>query len=60
MDEQKALKLTDPEEILAAAKEAEQRNCESHIIHQLYSNYYAAIERNIKNGTYYRQGRIRK
>ena len=45
MNELEALKLTKPVEILKAAKEAEQRNCESAIINQLYKNYYSAIEK---------------
>jgi len=45
MDEEKALQLTKPAEILKAAKEAEQRNCEPSIINQLYLNYYSAIEK---------------
>ena len=45
MNEQKALKLTDPEEILKAAKEAETRNCEESIIRQLWKNYFAAVEK---------------
>lgn len=42
MNEQKALALTDPKEILEAAKEAETRNCEESVIRQLYANYYKA------------------
>ncbi len=45
MNEQKALKLTDPKEILEAAMEAETRNCEESIIRQLYANYYKAVEK---------------
>lgn len=45
MNEQKALALTDPKEILEAAKEAETRNCEESIIRQLWKNYFAAVEK---------------
>ena len=45
MDEQKALQLTKSNEILRAAEEAEARNCEQHIISQLYENYYAACKK---------------
>ncbi len=42
MDEEKALKLTKPEEIWRAAIEAETRNCELSVVRQLYANYYKA------------------
>lgn len=41
MDIEKALKLKNPGEILAAAKEAEQRNVEHHIIQKLWAMYFA-------------------
>jgi len=44
MNEELALKETNPIKILRLAKEAEQRNCDSAIINQLYKNYYQAIE----------------
>jgi hypothetical protein len=40
--DRKALKLKDPDEILAAAKDAEARNCEQWVIRKLYAMYYAA------------------
>ena len=45
MNEEEALKLTKPSEILTAAKEAEQRNCDNSIINKLYENYYKAVEK---------------
>ena len=44
MNEEQALKETNPNKILQLAKEAEQRNCEPSIINQLYKNYYQAID----------------
>lgn len=45
MDIQAALGLTDSQSLLAAAKEAETRNCEQPVIRELYRLYYAALER---------------
>jgi len=44
MNEELALKETNPAKILRLAKEAEQRNCDTAIINQLYKNYYQAID----------------
>jgi hypothetical protein len=45
MDEEKALALTNSDDILRAALEAEQRNCRLEVIRQLYKNYYTAIKK---------------
>ena len=43
LDIEKALKLKNPDNLLKAAKEAEQRNCEQGIIRKLYDLYYEAV-----------------
>lgn len=45
MNIERALALTDPDEILKAAKEAEARNCEEPVVRQLWNNYFKATER---------------
>lgn len=42
MNIERALKLTDPDTILKAAKEAETRNCEEWCIRKLYDNWLVA------------------
>lgn len=45
MDIEKALKLTNAKELLAACHQAEARNVESSIVSQLYELYYQAVDR---------------
>ncbi len=40
-----AMQLKLSRDLLRAAKEAEQRNCEKEVIRRLYALYYAAVEK---------------